>query len=130
MTVNSHSPTLANAAHRHRFSPLQPESVKRELVRAIIAADKSVTQEEIADRFQVTQSYVSRVTREARRLMDLMERLHVTVGEVEAELDFEIWHKLTTILEVEALLRRRGFTRAGLSAEALAETVDLYRRAK
>ena len=84
-------------------------SQRAEILRAICRAERS--QQQIADEYGVSQAYVSRVTRDAHAIFDILERLHLSVGELESELSWEAWHRLTTILELEALLRRRGYHR-------------------
>lgn len=100
-------------------------SQRAEILRAVYCAEH--TQDEIACEHGVSQAYVSRVQRDARELMDIMERLHLSVGELEAELTFEDWHRLVTILELEALLRRRGYHR--LTAEQLRAQFEMDRTA-
>jgi hypothetical protein len=111
--------------HDRRRRTTRPQRV--EILRAVCRAED--TQDEIACEHGVSQAYVSRVQRDARELMDMdiMERLHLSVGELESELTFEDWHRLVTILELEALLRRRGYHR--LTPEQLRAQFEMDRTA-
>jgi transcriptional regulator with XRE-family HTH domain len=100
-------------------------SQRAEILHSVYRAEQ--TQEQIAREHGVSQAYVSRVQRDVGELMDIMERLHLSVGELESELTFEDWHRLVTILELEALLRRRGYHR--LTPEQLRAQFEMDRTA-
>ena len=60
---------------------------RAELLRAVHKAEE--TQQQIADRFGMSQSYVSRVAQDAHAIFDLLDRWHLSEAELADELSWE-----------------------------------------
>ena len=72
--------------HQDRRLKLIP-SQRAELLRAVHKAEE--TQQQIADRFGMSQSYVSRVAQDAHAIFDLLDRWHLSEAELADELSWE-----------------------------------------
>src|SRR5947209_402307 len=93
---------------RRVYQIVQEEpATDEEVAEAREAVKAGETQEACAERFGVSQSYVSKLTRRMHEVFDLMDRLHACGADLE-ETDWELFSRLMTLVEVERRLRESG----------------------
>ena len=78
------------------------------ITKQVLKATK--TQDAIAAEHGICQSYVAKIKQDTNRLFDLLDRFHTSPAELADQLDFDTWHTMTTMLEIDRLVRRRGYT--------------------
>jgi transcriptional regulator with XRE-family HTH domain len=96
--------------HKTRKYPSRPPG---EMTQILAATERGEPQREIAGRLGVSQSHVSRAVADATRVLDLLEKLGLTETEVlmsaDAGEDFEIASRMSHVLELARVLKRRGW---------------------
>jgi hypothetical protein len=94
---------LADAIHRYRGRKLTPGQVAA-ILGAVEAGERQV---DVAERYGISQSWVSMLTRKLHDLWDTMDAFHATEQDLE-DVDWELFHRFMTLMQVERRLRDEG----------------------